>query len=144
MKKILISALLAVMAFTSANAQSDEWWYNPLSTVSQRQSHNASITFSNQSDYTMTLKIINLYGGLYETVSLGPHFQQTVFFGKTASYKLKIKAVHNGRASYHKGGTFSVTCTESRWTEGEMSFRLSSYGNGLGPSISAKEFENNN
>ena len=46
-----------------------------------------------------------------------------------------------GHTSYHDGGKFSVTCTKTEWTEGEMSFQLSSYGNGLGPSISAKQFE---
>lgn len=143
MKKIILSALIAIAAFTSANAQSNGWWNNSNSTVSQQQSHNASITFKNQSDYTMTLKIIHSYGGLYTCVSLSPHSQRTVSFGKTSSYKLKIKAVHYGRASYHDGGSFSVTCNSREWTEGEMSFQLSSYGSGLGPSISAKEFENN-
>lgn len=56
---------------------------------------------------------------------------------------MKIKATHNGSVSYHDGGSFSVTCNDYEWTEGEISFSLSSYGNGLGPSISAKEFESN-
>jgi hypothetical protein len=33
---------------------------------------------------------------------------------------------------------------EYEWTEGTMEFMLSTYGNGLGPTISAKEFESNN
>lgn len=142
MKKIILSALIAIAAFTNANAQS-YGWSTPISYVEQSISHNASISFNNKSDYTMTLKIIHSYGGLYTTIVLRPHSQQIVAFGKTSSYKLKIKAVHYGQTSYHDGGTFSVTCNSSEWTEGEMSFQLSSYGSGLGPSISAKEFESN-
>lgn len=104
----------------------------------------ASITFRNMSGYTMTVKIIGVYGGLYQTVVLGPMTSQKVSFARTATYKLKIKATRNGRSSYHKGGDFSVTCSEYEWTEGEMSFQMSTYGNGLGPSISAEEFERNN
>ena len=92
----------------------------------------------------MTLKVMKLYGGLYTTVTLSPHSSRTVTFSNTSSYKLKIKAVHNGRPSYHDGGKFSVTCNEYEWTEGTMEFMLSTYGSGLGPTISAKEFESNN
>ena len=42
------------------------------------------------------------------------------------------------------GGKFSVTCNEYTWTDGIMEFMLSTYGSGLGPTISAKEFESNN
>ena len=37
------------------------------------QKKNASITFRNSSDYTMTLKVIYSFGGLYTTVSLPAH-----------------------------------------------------------------------
>ena len=92
----------------------------------------------------MTLKIMRTYGGVYSTVTLPPRSSQKVTFPNTASYKLKIKAVLRGQASYHDGGKFSVTCTDYEWTEGTMEFMLSSYGSGLGPKISAKEFESNN
>lgn len=103
----------------------------------------ASITFRNKSDYTMTLKIIYSSGGLYSTVVLNPRSSRVVTFRSSNTFKLKIKAVHHNMTSYHDGGNFSVTCTEYEWTEGEMSFELSSYGSGLGPTISAKEFESN-
>ena len=104
---------------------------------------NASITFKNRSSYTMTVKIMKSYGGLYETVVLGPNSNRKVYFSSTSTYKMKIKATKNGSVSYHDGGSFSVTCDDYEWTEGEISFSLSSYGNGLGPSISTKEFESN-
>lgn len=103
----------------------------------------ASITFSNKSAYTMTLKIIGVYGGLYRTVSLPAHSSQVVHFNRSQTFKIKIKATYLGVTSYHDGGSFSVTCTDTEWTEGEMSFQMSTYGSGLGPTISAKEFESN-
>lgn len=104
----------------------------------------ASITFKNKSDYTMIVKVMKSYGGLYSTVYLSARSSRTLNFDHTSSYKLKIKATHNDYTSYHKGGNFSVKCTDTRWTEGTMEFRMSTYGTGLGPSISAKEFESNN
>lgn len=103
----------------------------------------STITFSNKSDYTMTLKVMHSYGGLYSTITLGPKSSRVMSFSETSSYRLKIKARHNGFDSYHDGGSFSVTCTDREWTEGEMSFSMSVHGNGLGPKISAKEFESN-
>lgn len=106
------------------------------------QKKNASITFRNSSDYIMTLKIIHSFGGLYTTVSLPAHSSRAVSFSKSGTFKLKIKATPRyGQSSYHDGGKFSATSTETEWTEGEMTFRMSTYGSGLGPSISAKEFE---
>lgn len=106
------------------------------------QKNTASITFKNSSDYTMTLRIVHSFGGLYTTVSLPAHSSRAVSFSKSGTFKLKIKATKYGQSSYHDGGKFSVTCNDTEWTEGEMTFQMSSYGSGLGPSISAKEFEN--
>lgn len=140
MKKFLATFLLVLFCVVSTSGQS---YYGNSASSYQVTKQNATITFQNRSDYTMTLKVIKLYGGLYTTVVLSPHSSRTVSFSNTNTYKLKIKAVHNGQASFHNGGKFSVTCTEQEWTEGTMSFSLSTYGNGLGPKISAKEFESN-
>ena len=104
----------------------------------------ASITYRNNSEYTMTLKSIKPYGGHYTIVTLYPHCSRTVQFSSTSNYSMKIKAVRNGKASYHDGGVFSVTCNSYEWTEGVMEFKLSTYGSGLGPTISEREFERNN
>lgn len=142
MKKYLATlVILLVSSFATVSAQT---WGNPYSgSVKSASQQQASITFKNKSDYTMTLKIMKEYGGVYSTVILSPRSSRTVSFSSTSSYKLKIKAVHNGIASYHDGGNFSVTCNEYEWTEGTMEFMLSTYGSGLGPRISAKEFESN-
>ena len=102
---------------------------------------NAIITFSNKSEYRLTLKICSAFGGTYCVVELGPRSSRSVSFGQTAVYNLKIKATRFGQSSYHDGGRFSVTCDEFEWSEGEMVFEMSTHGSGLGPSISRAEFE---
>ena len=105
------------------------------------------MTFRNQSGYHMTVKILKLQGGLYSTVTLPPYSSETVDFYSSATYKMKIKAMISGRASYHKGGNFSVTSTSERWSQGEITFKITvskhGGGSGLGPTISKKEFESN-
>lgn len=115
-----------------------------LSGAKTSQKENASMTFINKSDYSMVVKIIAYSGELYQNVNLSPHSSRKSSFNKSATYKIKIKATPKiGRPSYHDGGSFSVTCTDTEWSEGEMTFLMSSYGSGLGPSISEKEFESN-
>lgn len=142
MKKYLLVVIVILVSSVviSAQMQSEPFSSSDVKTENKQL---ASITFKNKSDYTMTLKIIKSYGGLYSTITLSPRSSNTVTFSSTSSYKLKIKAVHNGISSYHDGGKFSVTCNEYEWTEGTMEFMLSIYGDGLGPRISAKEFESN-
>lgn len=140
MRKYLATLIIYILCSVTISAQI---WIDPCSSTSAKSQsqQKASITFQNKSDYTMTLKVMKLYGGLYTTVTLTPSSSHTVTFSNTSSYKLKIKAVYNGIPSYHDGGKFSVTCNEYEWTEGTMEFMLSTYGSGLGPKISAKEFE---
>ena len=130
MKKLFLTLAILIVASVSYSVKAS--------------SNNASILFKNQSNYTMVLRIVGINGGLYTTVSLPAHSSRTVNFGNTATYKLKIKATHYGKTSYHDGGNFSVTCNNYEYTEGVMSFMMSTYGTGLGPSISANEFMSDN
>lgn len=142
MKRLILALIIGLVSAVTVNAQYNYGGLYGNSSYSSKQ--NASITFRNQSDYTMTLRILYAGGGYYSTVSLRPHTSSKVSFSKSGNFKLKIKAASSyGQVSYHDGGKFSVTCTSSEWTEGEISFQLSSYGSGLGPSISAKQFESN-
>lgn len=138
MKRLLGLMMLMFASLNPVMAQS------PFSfpSSSSQSSGKASMTFRNQSDYTMTLRIIYASGGFYNKIVLYPHSYQTVYFSSSNNFKLKIKATSSlGQSSYHDGGKFSVTSNSREYSEGEMTFKLSSYGNGLGPSISAKQFE---
>ena len=140
MKKVvfILIVIIAFLGSNYANAQHYGYGNQSKNNTYYQRSQNASIIFRNNSNYSMLLKIVGLYGGLYQSVSLSPHSSKTVYFSSTATYKLKIKATLHGQSSYHNGGHFSVTCSATEWTEGEMSFQLSSHGSGLGPSISKK------
>ncbi|MGL5920710.1 MAG: hypothetical protein ACRCZQ_09465, partial [Bacteroidales bacterium] len=141
--KIIFFCLIFCSFCTNVQSETGKYENRPKSFL-QDSRKPATITFTNKSDYTMTLKVMHIYGGLYSTIELPPKTSRKMNFTITSTYDLKIKATHNGFTSYHKGGNFSVTCTDREWTEGEMSFSLSTHGNGLGPKISAKEFESNN
>lgn len=138
--------ILALLFAISTSAQNYFGDYD-LPTYTTQKS-NATMTFKNQSKYHMTVKILKLKGGLYYTVDLPPHSSETVDFYSSATYKMKIRAMVSGRASYHKGGNFSVTSTSERWSQGEITFKLvvtkTGGGSGLGPTISKKEFDSNN
>lgn len=143
MKKFIFALLIFIITGFSASAQFNYGSVGERSSYSSSR-QNASITFSNQSDYTMTLRIIHAGGRNYSSLVLRPHSSSSVSFSSSGNFKLKIKAVSSfGDVSYHDGGNFSVTCNSTEWTEGEMSFRMSSYGSGLGPKISAQQFESN-
>ena len=145
MKKSVLFVIFALLVSINTFAQNYISDYDyPIYT---KQKSNATMTFSNQSGYHMTVKILKLQGGLYSTVTLPPYSSETVDFYSSATYKMKIKAMISGRASYHKGGNFSVTSTSERWSQGEITFKLvvtkTGGGSGLGPTISKKEFESN-
>lgn len=140
MKKVILAFIIGLTSIIPTAAQYN-YWNSPI-TSSYSSQPSAFISFKNLSDYTMTLRIVYAQGGYYTTVVLRPYSSSKVTFSKSGNFKLKIKATSsNDHVSYHDGGKFSVTCTDNEWTEGEMSFQMSSYGNGLGPSISAKQFE---
>ena len=145
MKHILL--LIAALLFAISTSAQNYYGDYDLPTYTTQKS-NATMTFKNQSKYYMTVKILKLKGGLYYTVDLPPHSSETVDFYSSATYKMKIRAMVNGRASYHKGGNFSVTSTSERWSQGEITFKLvvtkTDGGSGLGPTISKKEFDSNN
>ena len=94
MKKYLLT--LVVMVALSTSQVLAQKWYNESDaneTSSYQNKTSASIVFQNKSEYTMTLKIMNYWGGLYRTVVLSPYSNNTVYFNSSNTYKLKIKAV---------------------------------------------------
>lgn len=139
MKKIIL-ILILMLVFTLLPIRAH--YYNGGGYYSA-ETTSAKMTFRNDSQYNMTLKIIGIYKGLHSVVSLPAYSSRIVSFTNSATYKLKIKAVNGRHVSYHNAGNFSVTCTKTKISQGQMIFKMSTYGSGLGPSISAKEFESN-
>lgn len=142
MRRILSILVVVIFCASSVSGQSLRDYFK-FEGISLQSEQNATMTFVNQSDYTMTIKVLHIYGGLYRTIVLDPWSRSVVRFSQSSSYKLKIKAVHNKSVSYHDGGDFKVTCNDYEVSRGTMEFRMATYGSGLGPTISAKEFESN-
>ena len=139
MKKFISLLLTMLIAIVPLSAIVSSGETQSESQVGSRE--NATITFRNNSEYSLTIKIVKQNGQLYYTVSLDPHSAYTVNFHSSATYDLKIKATKYGSSSYHDGGGLSVVCTDYQCTQGTMTFQMSSYGSGLGPGISAQDFD---
>ena len=146
MKRVFFILMCLIGGLSHSIAQNYYGDYDISNYSSQRS--NATMTFNNQSNYHMTVKILKLQGGLYDIVDLPARSTETVNFYSSATYKMKIKAMIGGKASFHRGGIFSVTSTPERWSQGEITFKITVSkrvgGSGLGPTISKKEFDSDN
>ena len=147
MKQLILMMILFVGLVQDVNAQG---WYGKSSNsnYSQAQSHNASITIRNRSEYALTVKVLKTGGrGLYRTIYISPKSSSVVSFSRSDSFFTKTKAVKDGilgETLYRKGGTFTVQCDSERYTEGTLEFYVSSGTGGSGQGISKSEFEKNN
>lgn len=88
MKKII---MILMFVFTLLPIQAQ--YYNGGGYYSA-ETTSATMTFRNDSQYNMTLKIIGIYKGLHSVVSLPAYSSRIVSFTNSATYKLKIKAVN--------------------------------------------------
>jgi hypothetical protein len=147
MKQFIFVMLIFVGLVQNVNAQG---WYGGSSNssgYSRSQSNIASITIMNRSDYTLTVKILRTGGrGLYRTVYISPKSSNTVTFSSSDSFYTKTKAVKDGilgETLNRKGGSFSVQCDETGYTEGTLEFYVSSGSGASGQGISKSEFESN-
>lgn len=147
MKQLILMMILFVGLVQNVNAQG---WYGKSSNsnYSQAQSHNASITIRNRSEYALTVKVLKTGGrGLYRTIYISPKSSSVVSFSRSDSFFTKTKAVKDGilgETLYRKGGTFTVQCDSEGYTEGTLEFYVSSGTGGSGQGISKSEFEKNN
>lgn len=127
MKKFILMLVISLVTVIAANAQ------------------NASLTINNRSDYTLTVKVMKTYGGLYSTVTISPRSSRSVSFSSSGSFYCKTKAENSWETLYKKSSGFSVQCDQFGYTQGSLDFYVSSSGYGnSGSSISKAEFEKNN
>ena len=108
-------------------------------------SHNATLTIVNKSDYSMTVKVMKQYGGLYQTVYISPGSSRTVSFSRSGNFYTKTKAEKRLSGTlYKKGGVFSIQCDDKGYTTATLEFVITSGGGGsMGQSISKAEFDKN-
>lgn len=137
MKKLIsiLTAVLTLSVVVSASAAENSVEYD----VYQQ---NAVIHISNRSDYTITVKVMRVNGGLYTTRTIGPRSSSSVSFEKSGDFYTKTKAEKGLETLYKKGSIFNVYCEADGYTEGTLEFYVSGYGSS-GQSISKAEFEKN-
>jgi hypothetical protein len=110
----------------------------------------ARLTIENNSMRSMTVKIMQGYGGkgtLYETVTIGAYESETVNFSESGYYFTKTKAVLKGKDPvYRKGQPFSVTNDETGYSVMTLTFSIkeSNFPQATGgKAISRSEFDSN-
>lgn len=107
----------------------------------------AHITFTNHSERTVMVKIMQLTGGLYSTVYVSPEsshtiniFQQGYYYTKTKAEKTMCETI------YSKGESFFVQNNSQGYSVLEITYWIqeSKYPQSSGTRISRSEFENDN
>lgn len=130
MKQIFLLLTMLLITTISANAQYGQ--------------SNATLTINNKSEYTLTVKVMRTYGGLYSSVVISPKSSRTISFSRSGSFYCKTKAEKWSETLYKRSGTFSVQCDDIGYTQTSLDFCVSSSGYGSsGSSISKSEFEKN-
>lgn len=128
MKKLLLLSVLFFMSLANGMAQ------------------NATLTISNSSDYSLTVKIMRYGGGLYTTLFIPARQKSTAYFSNTGWFYTKTKAEKSMSSTlYMKDDSpFEMVCDNRGYSQNSMTYYVSEYGGNAGESISRKEFEKDN
>ena len=105
----------------------------------------ASLSVSNSSDYTMTVKIMKCSGGLYQTLYIPTKQTRTAYFSKTGWFYTKTKAEKTLSTLYKKDEDCFEIVNDSRgYSQASITYYISEHGGNAGQSISKSEFEKDN
>ena len=105
----------------------------------------ASLSVSNSSDYTMTVKIMKCSGGLYQTLYIPPKQTRIAYFSKTGWFYTKTKAEKTLSILYKKDENCFEIVNDSRgYSQASITYYISEHGGNAGQSISKSEFEKDN
>ena len=141
MKRIFTICLSIAIAIFSVNVYAND---SVTESDYSYSNEKASLSISNRSDYTLTIKVMRSNGGgLYTTVTIPAKSSRTVYFSNSDSFYTKMKAEKGLETLYKQDSPFSIQCDSSGYTEASMSYYISSYGGSAGKSISRSEFEKN-
>lgn len=141
MRTIFTICLSVALAMFTVNAYANDYVTESEYSYSNEK---ASLSISNKSDYTLTIKIMRNNGsGVYSTVSIPARSSRTVYFSNSGTFYTKLKAEKGMETLYKQDSPFSIQCDNNGYTEANMSYYISSYGGSAGKSISRSEFEKN-
>ena len=104
----------------------------------------ASLSVTNSSNYTLTVKIMKYGGGLYRTLYIPAKETRTAYFSNTGWFYTKTKAEKSMSATLYKKDEecFEIVCDHRGYSQATMTYYVSEYGSNAGESISRAEFEN--
>ena len=108
---------------------------------------NATLTIRNNSHRNLTIKLMKLSGGVYQTVFIGPRNSRIVNFYQSGYFYTKVKAERNQfDTMYSKGEVFYIQNDNRGYSENELTFTIieSKYPQSSGERISKSEFEKDN
>lgn len=146
MKKLLILTLLSIFAFNLNAASSNS--NNPSSSsveITSRYGEQATMTFKNKSNYTLTVKVMKYYGGLYSSVTIPAGGSRSIGFSSSGSFytKLRFSSSYEDIYKIDRSG-FSVTNDGYQYSEGTITYYMSASNSGssAGSPSNKREFEN--
>ena len=104
----------------------------------------ASLSVTNSSNYTLTVKIMKYGSGLYRTLYIPAKETRTAYFSNTGWFYTKTKAEKSMSATLYKKDEecFEIVCDHRGYSQATMTYYVSDYGGNAGESISRAEFEN--
>lgn len=141
MKRIFTLFLLITLKVFSVNVYANDYVTESDYFYSNEK---ASLSISNRSDYTLTIKVMRSNGGgLYTTVTIPAKLSRTVYFSNSGSFYTKMKAEKGLETLYKQDSPFSIQCDNYGYTEACISYYVSSSAGSAGKSISRSEFEKN-
>lgn len=141
MKRIFTICLSIAIAMFSVDVYANDYVTESDYSFSNEK---ASLSISNRSDYTLTIKVMRSNGGgLYTTVTIPAKSSRTVYFSNSGSFYTKMKAEKGLETLYKQDSPFSIQCDIYGYTEASISYYVSSAGGSAGKSISRSEFEKN-
>lgn len=141
MKRIFTICLSIAIAILSVNVYAND---SVTESDYSYSNEKASLSISNISDYTLTIKVMRSNGGgLYTTVTIPAKSSRTVYFSNSGSFYTKMKAEKGLETLYKQDSPFSIQCDIYGYTEASISYYVSSSGGSAGKSISRSEFEKN-
>ena len=105
---------------------------------------NATLTIRNNSDRTLTVKVMKSAGGVHAVVYISPRGSRVVSFTKSGYFYTKVKTERSQYDTmYSKGETFFIQNDDRGYSESELTFTIieSKYPQSGGEHISKSEFE---
>jgi len=105
----------------------------------------AQVSVINDSDFTLTVKVMTVAGKKYSQIIVPAQQTKTAYIYVSGTYYLKTKAsAYNKDDLYSKGNFFKVVSSEEGYSMIKVTYKISGGTYSSGKSISKSEFDKDN